>query len=758
MTLSPPKRRRIPPASLVVAAFLFLLPLSFFARPLTGQAAFLPADLLSGVAPWKTASPASPDAANWNVLRYDGITQFYPWRQETSRQMRAGKIPLWNTHQFAGDGGTPLLANSQSAPLYPLNALFYMMPTGRLWYAFGLSAFVHMTLAAWGMFLLLRIGVKLRRLPSLLGAGAWAMSGPVITWLSLPTFLAVACWIPWLLLLVRVAHERAGTRTGRCAAVGAGAVAGLMMLAGHLQIAFYGLLAGGLYAAHLGFYGWRAGRIRPLHWLIGVFGAGVLALALAAPQVLPSVELSRVSHRATPATMDLYRGYIAAALPPRNLVTLLAPNFFGEPNHGLYWNDTAMGGNNYAEWAAYVGVAPLLLACYAVFSVPWKSVKRDASPNSTNATLAPNVTSDRNFFVGLAVLAAALAMGTPLNLLFFFGVPGWGQTGNPARSLLLWAFALSALAAIGLQALLEATAPRDGAAPPKRGNERAALASATVPFLISAAGMSLAAKWAQLAFPQTPFAALWNQAMPGLIVALTFFALTTALLFAAPHVAERRKRLLGAVLVVLAVGDSFVWGANYNPITAPERVYPQTPGIAFLRGEAKNFLVAPVNTHWSVLPTPPQGAVLPPNAATVYGFRDMGGYDSLFRASSKIRLREQADGADPSPPENGNMAFVKSVDAAVRGGARWIILDPDAPRAVLENAGADANRLDLHSAYEGADMIILENPKGRAAPSPPVHAYAPTSFRVGLFLGLCAVSALACVSVSGMRKRSRVAA
>jgi len=212
------------------------------------------------------------------------------------------------------------------------------------------------------------------------------------------------------------------------------------------------------------------------------------------------------------------------------------------------------------------------------------------------------------------------------------------------------------------------------------------------------------------------------------------------LLFVTPRLADDRKRYAGVVLVALAVGDLFSWGAGYNPASPPARVYPTTPGLAFLSQNAGNGLVAPINTQWSLGATPPPGAVLPPNAATVYGFRDMGGYDSLLRASSKNLLRSQAGGADPSPPENGNMAFVKSLEAALQGGARWIVLAPDS----LANAPGDLPS-GLRRAYGSADMIILENQAaGRAAAPPPANALSPTSYRVGLFLGVCALGALCC--------------
>jgi hypothetical protein len=210
--------RRPIPSRLVAAAVLIAIPLLLLYRALFFGDALVPADLLSYVAPW---SHLHPPTAAWNVLRYDGITQFYPWRLFTARSFQSGHIPLWNPYTFAAAGGAPLLADSQSAPLYPPNALFYLLPPTLFPFAFGLLAALQLTIAGTGLYRLLR-SLPLRRIAALLGASAFVLSGPIITWLSLPTFLSVACWIPWLLLAVRTAHGKAGTPTGRRALLGAG--------------------------------------------------------------------------------------------------------------------------------------------------------------------------------------------------------------------------------------------------------------------------------------------------------------------------------------------------------------------------------------------------------------------------------------------------------------------------------------------------------------------------------------------------------
>ena len=717
------------PARPLVLILLLLLPALVFGPAFVRGEAFVPADLLSYLSPYRAHAPAAADAAPWNVLRFDGITQFYPWRLQAAREFRAGRIPLVNPYQFAAEGGTPLLANSQSAPLYPPNVVFWWTPPDRFWLAFGLSGALHLLIAATGLYALLR-SLGLGRGACALGAATFALSGPVVCWLSLPTFLAVTSWLPWLLLAVRRAHTRAGTPSGRRSVVLAGLVGGLMLLAGHLQIALYGLLTAAVYAVWLGAtsaaLGVPGARRSLIGWAGGVAAAGVLALMIAAPQVLPSVALSRVSHRTVTRSMDLYRANMGTALPARNLVTLLAPDFFGHPNRGVYWNDSDRGGNNYAEWALYVGVLPLLLAGYAL-ALPWR--RRDAEPDS-QATLPP----ERGFFALLAALALLLALGTPLNLLLFWGVPGFASTGNPARVLVVLALALSGLAAIGAHALT--TAVSTGGA--GGAHRRAALIAVVVPVFLAAFGLSRAAVFARQALPpETPLAAALQQATPGMMVAAVLLVLSAAAIALLPRLLTPERRPLAlAALVALVIADLGFWGGDFNPTAKPERVYPVTTGIRYLQQNAANALIAPINYDWALGQTPPRGAVFPPNGLTVYGLHDVGGYDSLFPAKAKERV-SQANGEDASPPANGNMVFVKSVPAAVALGARFIVLAPDALPRVAPPGSLDA----LRQVYAGEDMVILENPQGSDfVPAVQEARQATDSFRVGLFLAGCALS------------------
>jgi hypothetical protein len=699
--------------------FLLTLPLVIFCRALVGGEAFVPADLLSYVAPW---SHYHIPTAGWNVLRYDGVTQFYPWRLLTSRIVHSGRIPLWNPYALSAAGGTPLLANSQSAPFYPINFLFYALPASLVWYGFGLTGALHMGIAVFAAYRFLR-RLELRRSACLLGASAFGLSAPVITWLALPTFLAVACWIPCLLLAVRGAC--AGGKRSVAYGVGAAACVGLMLLAGHLQIALYGLMLGAAYAVFrlvAECRGDRAAAGRAAATLVAALALGIL---FALPQLLPAVELSRNSHRAAAGpTGESYGQYISTALPVRSLATLLLPNFFGHPNpagpNDWYWNT-----NNYAEWALYAGVAPLLLAGFAL-GLPWNGQKGFALP------------SERGFFGAVAVAALLIAMGTPLNAPLFFGIPGFSQTGNPARILILFVFSIAVLAAIGLDALL-----RDDFS--RAARERAALIGNACPALLAAVGVSAAARFQQERIPGLALADLLAPVRISLVVGTILTVVSVGLIVWAAR-ARSRRTAWSAAFLALTVVDLLYWGYGYNPTSPPSALYPQTPGIAYLHAHAaSDDLIAPINRNWSIAKSaPPRGAILPPNALTVFGLHDLQGYDSLFLKTAKDQVRDAGGGLDPSPPENGNMVFIKSGETAIALGARFLVYAPDSEPTSVP-AGC---RL----AYAGRDMIVYESRAAEKFDGRVGRAYAPASFRIGLFGALWA---LATVTGWGVARRGR---
>src|SRR5438067_511406 len=103
---------------LIPLVSLLLALLALFGRPLVAGRLVLPLDILGYFYPWNSQArgiftPSYPQ----NPLIQDLTTLMTPWFLFARDQIQHGRIPLWNPWQA---GGTPFLANDESAIFFPL--------------------------------------------------------------------------------------------------------------------------------------------------------------------------------------------------------------------------------------------------------------------------------------------------------------------------------------------------------------------------------------------------------------------------------------------------------------------------------------------------------------------------------------------------------------------------------------------------------------------------------------------------------------
>ena len=682
------------------ALFLILVCI-FLWKPIFRGDALLPGDYLAQMSPWNTVVKPSDPPPQWNPLQWDAIAQFYPWRVFYARSMAAGHIPLWNPHQFCG---TPFLANGQSAVLYPFNAVFLLFDPIT---AFTVLAALHLFLAQVFMYWLLR-ELGCRELGGVVGAICFAFSAFMVLWLELPTFVGVAVWLPLALLLIHRSVERKSLAYGMFA----GAVLALSFLAGHLQIAFYVALASMLWWIWRLAGAWRSegGAVTCRRVLPACAAFVIVAGLIASAQVLPTEELGSNSHRVREVSSEGYERFIDNALRPYRLVTAIAPDFYGNPSNSNYYllgmmdarpgkpqSGHAGSAADYMEYGMYVGILPLILACIALGGV---FKRRHAG-----------------FFAFLGIFSLLIALGTVLNWPFYYFVPGFSAFGGPNRILLLYVFSVAALAGFGADLMAEHYADkrfRFGKCVGHVGTE-----AGCIGFLV-AAGISLWIHWLYVNCPPPPSVHLTSGA------ALLLLLLSPMVL--GLNGLSRKTYSLLIVLVIIA--DLFAFGINYNPTCSRDKVYPRTQLTDTLKRIAGNSRIAPINPKWSLWETPK--AILPPNAAMVYGLYDVQGYDSLYTKTYKD-LSSNVQGVDSSPPENGNLVLIRQYTPGV-GTLAGLVLS----RGSLDQASLG---LRLVGNWDGVNVY-----RGRDAQSAePAYRYEPFSFRLGLFLSLIGVACLSAV-------------
>ena len=594
-------------------------------------------------------------------------TQFIPWWWQTWVTIRSGELPLWNP--LVGMGA-PLLANYQSALLYPPTWTYFVLaaigglPLMAWWQALLVAA--HLAWAGWGMVLLIRRLGK-GELAQTVGGLAFGLSGYLVARSHFLSINAAVAWLPWILLIAyELVHDPKNMRL----VLKLGLVLALQWLAGHAQIAWYTLVLVVLWTA---FWAWKSGRLNGLVSASLRFAiAGLLALGLSAAQLLPTAEYLMNSQRSSQVDFAQAATY---SFWPWRLIGLVAPNFFGNPVHGDYW-----GYGNFWEDAIYIGFLPFVLAIAALF---WARKKNE----------------HRSLVIFLTVLVPVsfvLALGnyTPLYEWLFRTIPTFALFQSPTRFSIWLVFVFALLAALAM----------DGWQRPTGRAlywSRLALAAAVALLLGTGIGALLTSQ-GMVAVPQTFFNATL---MTGVL------ALAAAWLnLHAPTNKESKntswKWLVGGFVAadLLAAGWGLNPGANlelYNeesrlPIEVRNaqdmsRIYVPAVDEYDLRYE--HFFQ--FDNFYTAEPSEIRSSLLP-NIFLLDGVASANNYDPLLPARYKAFM-DNLNSADQDT-QNAlyslmNISRVESFDSAEGSFVSFAEFDP-LPRAWWANCSQNANGLE----------------------------------------------------------------
>lgn len=462
----------------------------------------------------------------------------YPNYHFAAQTLRQGVIPLWNPHLYSG---LPFAADAQSGLFYPVNLAVFLLTPNLTLHTLEYLAIFHFWLAGFGMYLFLRHGpyLHLHPLAALTGAIAFEFSDLFIVHFGNLNMIAVAAWLPLILLTFQqaIARRRAGY------ALASGAFLAIATLAGHMQITLFILLALGLYTLWEIFSGAnRRAAIRSL------LLAGLITVGLSALWLFPTLEMSRHTLRASLS----YAEAAAYSLNPAQLIGLLIPNYFGR-DPALHW-----GPFSRVE-TGYIGILTLLLAVIA---------------------LALRADRQMRFMALLAGVSFLLALGDNAILHGWLSLsPGFGQFRAPARYILLLDFALATLAAGGLNSLLT---PLTEAGRKTFG----AVLRALTWILGGLTVISLPLAYYALLVTQDRNAEIFRRAQAAATGVATFAGLVTAGLILL-HLAQsgRLKGVaLGLSALVLIGLDLFSLGANVDVGRAdPTAGFNHPAALAFLR-------------------------------------------------------------------------------------------------------------------------------------------------------------------------------
>jgi hypothetical protein len=673
----PGRPRWIPkrPGLLAFGAYVVLAVIFFWPGLLPGHTVSA-ADYLWSAAPWNTSIPTSvpvqtlhPLVVGSNPHLVDGVTVFEPFLQYTRSQLP--HIPLWDPYIM---GGTPYLADMQSAIFSPFSLPAYVLP---FWWSLGVIAVMKVVVAATGTYLLAR-ALKMGQAGAFMAGLVFGFGFFLIAWIPWPLDNVFAL-IPWILL----ATERLVRRPGVLPAAGLASLVALQFFGGHPESSVYAIFAVvGYFALRLlqGAGGGVVDTVREARrrggslWraLAGCVPRPVLAFvlalvvgtALAAIALIPFLELLHNSSDLTArprSQVHVQVKYAFAAFLPRYF-----PGSFE------------------IETAFYAGALPLMLAVAAL--------------------LRPRL--ERVAFAVVGGVSVLVVLGIQPLFALAGHTPGLDET-YLSRLTIIYLLCVALLAGWGLDDLVRRRPSRRVAAT----IGVVAVLLALLPLLVVAAtrgtslhylhrALDIAWLFASAPLLHAPHVAPIDR-LTALVVWLTVAGFAVLLLLL------RLTRVLGArvfalLAIALVVGDLFQAGMGYNPaITQSDATQPVTGAITYLQhiNPARYVGVTPYNT---VVP-------LPPDVNVRYGLTDLRGYDLPVISRFATFWAHYVAPATPLLPEDTPTVPLTVYNTLPPSTMR--VLSLFGVRDILEQKHEPPPNIPgIAVAYDGPDANIYSNP------------------------------------------------
>ena len=521
-----------------------------------------------------------------NPLISDVFSLLFIWKQLAIEQLKNMQWPLWNPYSFTG---TPLLANYQSAVLYPLNFLL-LLPN---YFGWGLFIFSQTLIATLGMYLLLSSWL-ISRLARLTGSLIFALGGLMTTWVEFGTAGHGIAYLPISLLLVERYASKRKTRYLLILIL----TLTLTILAGNPQVSVYSFAIVSFFAI-----------VRLSLSAFPILLVMILAAALSAPQLLPSIELVQKSIRAT----ESYTGQSNfGLLPIKDFLKFFVADFFGNPVTRNYF-----GFLNYFETSGFVGSLTLPLILFAIIFL--------------------KKTRIIYFFFLLLISSMILSFNNPLSFyIYSFQIPFLTQS-YASRMLFVITFAISILSAFALnQIKLKSEKQNDflkcviwswaifiGILLGAWQIHKIIKDILLLPYTSVYANIYLNDSEYQLS---NFVVAIRNSLIPVFLISIFLLVYIIVIKINFSPIKKYKLSIICTVLFVILTLDLSRYFLKFNPFVSTEFIFPQTPTLKFLQKQPDYFRVGREHAE-----------VLPPNTWAAYKLQAIEGYDVLhFEEFSKL--------------------------------------------------------------------------------------------------------------------------
>lgn len=334
---------------------------------------------------------------------------FIYWREFAFNQLKQGILPLWNTHIFSG---APFLAGFQSSLFYPLNWVYLFLPLGM---AVNVSIALHVFLL--GFFMYLWTSSRgLHPMACITTSVIMMFSSPNIMHIYAGHLIDIStmAWTPLLFLIVDKIFAKPDIKLCLAGIF----IVTMQILGGHPQYFYFTTITVGIYAAF--------SLLNTQHRLNAILSMAIIyifAVILTAIQILPALEAANESVRSGGVSFTFASMF---SFPPENLITLVAPLFFGDIETIPYW-----GRCYFWAMTLFIGITGLTLAIYGII---YGSKSR------------------RKYSSCMVIILFILALGahTPLFNLLYHWLPGFNNFRGSSKFIFLLTLFLVMLAGIGL--------------------------------------------------------------------------------------------------------------------------------------------------------------------------------------------------------------------------------------------------------------------------------------------------------------------
>ncbi len=628
-----------------------------------------------------------------NPLITDPVRQQFVWKYLAVEEMKKGSWPLWNPYNNAG---TPLLANFQTGALYPLNIIFFipnvfntddLQHFATLWSYF---IYAQIPLASFFMYIYIR-KIGLGELAALFGAGTWAFVGFNTAWWEWGNVGHTLLYFPLMLYAIEGIIERDPIKVVGKVAVQKSFLHPLITInkyklvllfalvssffAGHLQTfmlvamnaVFYVLYKIPLIKFHNGKLVFEATRRRTYYWL-QLIQVGVLFLLIVAAQALPTLDYLGKSARNIDPTAWQRKDWF---YPTEHFISLLAPDFFGNPATYNYW-----GVWNYGEFASYIGIIPLLFALAIIIQFIYDQIKK-LIPSMSFKLSHKEISSEtldivqENAGVGFFLIALfiniLLITRNPITeVIYSWNIP-FLTTTQPSRGIAIVDFSLILLSAVGFHKTVRVLKSKTSLTSflSIKTNINFAYILMTFLFGLLWAGIVLKQDWFLGVLDKAPDFDIYKIARSNMILPTFFFIITTLALRGyykslekeyvktKDEINVRIPYLVIGIVLTLTVLDIGRFFLKFQTFSKREYLYPEVSILKTISHDP--------NARYMT----EDSRLIAPNMNIPYKLRTVEGYDPLY-LNDYGRLIGMWQRSEPSlAPFNANRILTPHVPKSI---------------------------------------------------------------------------------------------